>query len=143
MATVDSSVKQAYEDVRNDKNPTTWALFGYKDKGTITLQATGSGSLSELTGKLQPAEAQYGFIRLITDEETKRSKFVFISWVGEEVGRLLRAKVSVHKASVKEVVRDFAVEIHAEKKEELSEAQVLQAVIKAGGANYGTGAARN
>lgn len=48
----------------------------------------------------------YGYLRVVSgDSESKRSKFVFISWVGEKVGPLKRAKVSVHKASVKQIIQ--------------------------------------
>jgi len=73
------------------------------------------------------------------DSESKRAKFVFVSWVGTGVGALAKAKVSVHKANVKEVIRDYAVEVHAEERDDINEDRVLERVIKAGGANYGTG----
>jgi hypothetical protein len=38
------------------------------------------------------------------DELSKRAKFAFISWIGSSVGALKRAKVSIDKTLVKEVV---------------------------------------
>jgi len=149
MAQVDSAVGKAYNDVRTDSNPAQWAVFGYENagKGKINVQATGSGDWSEFASHFKDNESQYGYIRFQIaadkDSETKRAKFVFVSWVGTSVGRLQRGKVSVHKASVKEVVRDFAVEVHAEEREELDYERVLAQVIKAGGANYGTGSRSN
>jgi len=145
MAQVDERVKEAYTDVRSDASATQWALFGYdpSNKKKIVVQATGSGDWNEFTSHLKDNEAQFGFVRFLIpadrDSETKRSKFVFVSWVGTGVGRLARGQVSVHKASVKDVVRDFAVEIHGEERSELEEEKVVAQVIKAGGANYGTG----
>jgi len=136
----DSALKQAYEDVRSDKNPTTWAVFGYESPKKVVLNATGQGGWAEFENTFDDGVVQFGFVRVTTgDNESKRAKFVFVSWIGSSVGPLARAKVSVHKASVKEVVRDFACEIHAETRDELDEAKVLDKVTKAGGANYGTG----
>jgi len=55
---------------------------------------------------------------------------------------MIKAKVSVHKATLKEVVRDFAVEIQAEEHVDLDEDTVMGQVRKAGGADYGTGHVR-
>jgi len=136
----DPALAQAYADVRNDSNPTTYAVFGYQGNNKIVCQATGSGDFSEFVEKFEDNQAQFGFVRVISgDSESKRAKFVFISWVGTGVGALARAKVSVHKAKVKEIVRDYAVEIHAEERGDISEETVMERVVKSGGANYGTG----
>jgi len=135
----DPALTQAYTDVRSDANPTSWAVFGY-DGNKIVVQATGSGGYHEFKGQFQDSQCQFGFVRVNTgDNESKRAKFVFVSWVGTGVSPLKRAKVSVHKANVKEVVRDYACEVHAENHEELEESAVMDKVIKSGGANYGTG----
>ena len=140
----DSRIAQAYADVRSDSNPTSYAVLGYEGKTKIVVQATGSGDWNEFTGHLRDGEAQFGFVRVTTgDEESKRAKFVFVSWVGSGVSILARAKVSVHKANVKEVIRDYAVEVHAEHLEELEEDKVRALVIKAGGADYGSGSVRH
>jgi hypothetical protein len=44
-------------------------------------------------------------VRLFTgDELSKRAKFAFVTWIGGSVGALKRAKVSIDKTLVKEVV---------------------------------------
>jgi hypothetical protein len=139
----DPALTQAYTNVRSDANPTSWVVFGY-DGNKIVVQATGSGGFGEFQAVFKDDQCQFGFVRVNTgDNESKRAKFVFVSWVGVSVSPLKRAKVSVHKANVKEIVRDYACEIHAENPDELSEQIVMEKVIKSGGANYGTGAARN
>jgi hypothetical protein len=50
-------------------------------------------------------ERLYAFVRLFTgDELSKRAKFAFVTWIGGSVGALKRAKVSIEKTLVKEVV---------------------------------------
>ena len=137
----DPQLNAAYQDVRKDSTPTTWAVFGYQGKSNkIVVQATGSSGWEEFVAAFKDDEAQYGFYRFITgDSESKRAKFLFVSWVGANVGRLVRARVSVHKANVKEIIRDYAAEVHAEERAELDEEKVRDKVVKAGGAAYGTG----
>ena len=98
------------------------------------------------------------------DELSKRAKFAFISWIGSSVGALKRAKVSIDKTLVKEVVtvifffinpkksffsfniwlflKNFAVELAASDINDLDETNIKALLIKAGGANYGTGSSR-
>lgn len=81
-------------------------LFAYEGNNKIVVKGSGSGGLEELKGHLEDDAVQYGYLRVVSgDSESKRSKFVFISWVGERVGPLKRAKVSVHKAGVKSVIQ--------------------------------------
>lgn len=52
---------------------------------------------------------------------------------------LQKAKVSTDKATVKQVIQNFAVEILTSDLEELTYDHVKAVLVKAGGANYGTG----
>lgn len=133
----DPELKAAYDEVRSDKSDTNWTVFGYEGASKIVLQGKGSGGLTEAAALFQPDQAQYGFLRVISgDTESKRAKFVFVSWCGESVGALKRAKMSVHKASVKQVIKEFSVEVHYTEKAELDEEALLARVKKAGGADY-------
>lgn len=60
------------------------------------LSATGSGGLDEFKGKLDPAKASFGFIRVkyANDEHSFREKFALVTWIGEGVKIMRRAKVS-------------------------------------------------
>jgi hypothetical protein len=80
-------------------------VFGLEDK-TLVMQGTGSGGLYELKNLLEDDKVQFAYLRVTSgDAESKRAKFVFISWCGEKVGALKRAKVSVQKADVKKVLK--------------------------------------
>jgi hypothetical protein len=104
---------------------------------TQDLDSKGTGDIEELAEKFNDDESAFAFLRVTTgDEESKRAKFVLVSWCGESVGALSRAKMSVHKASVKEKCRDFAIEKHYTEKGEISAQELIDEVTKAGGANY-------
>lgn len=99
------------------------------------------------------------------DEMSKRKKFIFLTWIGQDVGVIQRAKMSTDKAIIKDVLnvsnkgcfiwklnlndktkycflfflQNFAVELQAGADTELDIELFRDALNRAGGANYGTG----
>merc|ERR1711943_34715 len=133
----DPQIAEGYQAVRSDSDDTDWFVCGYSGPTKIVFQAKGSDGFDGFAAALKDDQCQYGFVRFTTgDEESKRAKFAFISWGGPSAKALARAKMSVHKASVKEVVRDFAIEYHAAERADLDADKIRQTIIKAGGANY-------
>lgn len=134
-------ISEAYEDVRNDATPTSWAVLAYNEN-TIVLSETGS-DFEEFKSKFNDEERLFGFLRLTTSEEpnfkSKREKFALITWIGNNVSPLKRAKVSTDKTFVKAVLQNFAVEIQTSDVSEINEDNIRSLMLKAGGANYGTG----
>jgi hypothetical protein len=138
-------IAEAYEDVRNDATPTTWAILTY-DENTIVLGGTGT-DFDEFKARFNDEERLYGYLRMTTGEEqsfkSKGAKFVLITWIGANVSALKRAKVSTDKTSVKSVLQNYALEIQTSDIHELKECHIKSLLVKAGGANYGTGAQRD
>jgi len=133
----DPQLSESYTEIRTDSKDTNWLLLGYEGNNKIILKGKGSGGLSELATHLNDDECFYGYLRVITgDTESRRTKFVLLTWCGPNVGALKRAKMSVHKADIKKVLKDFAVEHHATNSEELDEESIMVKVRKAGGADY-------
>jgi len=92
-----------------------------------------------MTHQFHSGVPAYGFLRVTSgDELSRRAKFVFISWVPSDTKVMRKAKISVHKAFVKEVVQDFACEFTAEHPEELAAEVIMSGVRRAGGADYGS-----
>jgi len=140
----DVQIEEAYNEVRADNNDTSYAVIGYQGTSSkIVLQHKGSGDWNEFVSHFKDNEVQYGYARLITDQERRSSKFVLVAWVGSNVSVIRKGKSSVHKASVKEKWKEFAVEKLADNHDDLNEQTILQQVVSAGGANYGTGSRRD
>eukprot|EP01097_Dermamoeba_algensis_P005878 TRINITY_DN3700_c0_g1_i2.p1 TRINITY_DN3700_c0_g1~~TRINITY_DN3700_c0_g1_i2.p1 ORF type:complete len:151 (-),score=34.05 TRINITY_DN3700_c0_g1_i2:155-571(-) len=121
----DSQLKDAYNEVRDtfDKN---WALFGYEGSNKLVVRGSGTGGLDELKTQLQDDEVLFAYLRVTTGEaENERKRFVYILWVGEKVAPLKRAKVSVHKPSVKQIIQNYTFEKHAETLDDLDEQALL------------------
>ena len=138
MASLDPAISQAYDDVRSDSTETNWLKIGYESAAKLVLVGTGTGGLEEFVSQFgDDTECAFGYARVVTgDEESKRVKFVLFAWTGDNAGIMKKAKMSVHKANVKEVLREFSLETLASDASDLDAAKIKAAVIKAGGANY-------
>ncbi|KAJ1551575.1 hypothetical protein HK096_007945 [Nowakowskiella sp. JEL0078] len=114
---IQADVLTTYEDIRNDKTPTSWMKLDYVDEKSdvIKVGATGTGGLEEFISTLNQKEASFGYIRVLigNDEMSQRAKFLLVSWCGTEVKVMRKAKLSVHIGEVKKIVKSFAVEIQA------------------------------
>ncbi|KAK6186569.1 hypothetical protein SNE40_008583 [Patella caerulea] len=139
MAKVEKeSISEAYNEVRDDSSQTSWAILKYEGT-SIVLESTGS-DYQQFKESFNDEDRKYGFVRMVTgDELSKRAKFVFITWCGKDVSPLKKARMSVDKSAVKDVINSFAVELLASEPEDIDEDNIRTLVKKAGGANYGTG----
>jgi len=136
----DLQIQEAYQDVRADKTDTNWLLLDYEtdrsDKLTVTQ--TGTGGLAELREVLQESRASYAYVRVTfsNDKESQREKFILVVWIGPQCKVMRKAKISVHLADVKTVLRVYSIEVPAEKKDDLNEEPIVKKLRKAGGASY-------
>ncbi|CAL3964711.1 hypothetical protein PZA11_002349 [Diplocarpon coronariae] len=144
MSGLDSpAIKSAYDDVRSDTSPTNWLLISYASAlgDQLVLSSTGTGGLSELTSKLDPAQAQYAYARVeyANDTESKRVKFVLVIWIGEGTKVMRKARVSIESGAVKKVLGHHSIQVDARDKGDLEEGEIVVRLRKAGGADYNGG----
>lgn len=136
----DPSIGEAYLEVRDDKSETNWLLLDYESEKSdkLKLTQTGTGGLSELKDALDDYRASYGYVRVSysNDKESTREKFILVVWIGPNCKIMRKAKISVHSADVKNVLRVFSIEVAAREKDDLNEDPIIIRLRKAGGASY-------
>ncbi|MBN3315180.1 COTL1 protein, partial [Atractosteus spatula] len=127
--------REAYNLVRDDNTDVNWASFVY-DGSTIVPGGQGT-EYEEFKNQCTDDARLFGFVRITTgDAMSKRAKFTLITWIGENVSGLQRAKISTDKTLVKDIVQNFAKEFMVSDRRELEEAYIRAELKKAGGANY-------
>ncbi|KAF9568690.1 ADF-like domain-containing protein [Agrocybe pediades] len=136
----DPSINEAYLEVRNDKSDTNWLLLDYESDRSDKLKVTGTGTggLSELKEALDDSKASYAYVRVSysNDKESTREKFILVVWIGPNCKVMRKAKISVHSADVKNVLRVYSIEVAAREKDDLNEDPIVVRLRKAGGASY-------
>jgi hypothetical protein len=134
MASVEDTIQAAYDEVRSDSSETTWLVAGYKDKKLIGVDATGSGSIEEISEHLPDDDVKFVYFKMTTSDNPEendgsevvatRTKFIFFTWKGEKAGVMKKGNMSVHKESVQAVISSFAFETAFETGDEISEEEL-------------------
>ncbi|KAG2134850.1 hypothetical protein DEU56DRAFT_405888 [Suillus clintonianus] len=136
----DPKIDEAYQDVRSDKSETNWLLLDYESDRSdkLTVTQTGTGGLAELRDALADSKASYAYVRVTfsNDKESQREKFILVVWIGPGCKVMRKAKISVHAADVKQVLRVYSIEVPAREKDDLKEDPIVVKLRKAGGASY-------
>lgn len=132
------AIQEAYNEVMADKNSVEWAAFTFEGS---TLGVTAKGQeFDEFKSHFGPDDRGFGYIKIMTgDEMSRRSKFVFCTWVGPNVSVMKKAKMSTDKALLKEIIQNVSVELQIDTANEFTLEHFKTEVDKAGGARYGTG----
>jgi len=134
------AIRQAYEDVRSDTSEETeWAVFKFDGGNRLGVTATGK-EFGDFKNHFENDDRGFGYIRIKTgDELSKRAKFVLVTWVGQNVSVMKKAKMSTDKALLKDIIQNMSVELQLENHGEFSADHFKMQVDKASGARYGTG----
>ncbi|XP_078383186.1 uncharacterized protein LOC144665761 [Oculina patagonica] len=134
---IDDAVTEAIADVRSDDTPTNWCVGSYGEKNPkkpIVLTGKGTDGLSGIVALLESDLVAYALLRVrdvVDDIQTV--KFVFITWVGENVKPMAKGKISTHKSTVEKAFHPAHVPIYATALGELSEEVIMSKVQTASG----------
>ncbi|KAK4183920.1 putative Coactosin [Podospora australis] len=136
-------ILEAYEKIRSDKDETNWLLVSYAPTpgNKLVLSATGTGGISELAEQLDNTQVQYAYVRVeyANDAESKRIKFAFVVWIGENAKVMRKARASLEAGEVKKVLSHYSIQVEANDKGDLDEGEIVKRLRKAGGADYNGG----
>lgn len=113
-------------------------LVGYdkNDSKKAALVGKGTGGMDELTQNLPEDEILYGVFKVIgVDDDSKRTKFVAVTWVGPKVKPMARARVSTHKSEFLKFFTGHHIAIHASSLSEISKEDIIEKLNSSTGAH--------
>jgi len=129
-------IKSAIAEVRDDRKSTNWALLSYQGENSnnVVLLGKGEGGVNELIDQLQDDNVGYGIVRLVERrDDSDTIKFVFVRWTGENIHRMLRARLGTHSGAIKDIISPYHVDVEATTKDEINEDIIWAHVRKASG----------
>ena len=81
------------------------AVFKFDQSNKLGVTATGK-EFGDFKTHFEADERGFGYIRIKTgDEISKRAKFVLVTWVGQNVSVMKKAKMSTDKALLKDIIQ--------------------------------------
>jgi len=132
----EDQMRQAIFSVRNDDNPTNWALISYDGpkSSNLILKGSGTGGLDELREHLEPDTISYGILRRTNEFDGHITvKFVFVLHVDEKVPVIRKAKIVTHKGAITEFIGQYHVDVTISSPSELTEELIDTTVQNAAG----------
>jgi len=136
----EDAIKPIIAQIRDDAQPETYMILKYESKSKIVCAKTGTGDLDALHEDLSDDEVQYVLFRYEAgDQESKRTKFIFLAFIGPNVGGMTKGRVAAHKPDVMAMIGQSHLQISTDDRDEFTAAQVKDKVKKAAGANYDLG----
>jgi hypothetical protein len=137
----DPELVAAVARVRSDVDPATYCVFGYEGKAKIICKNIGEGSCYAAMGEMNDSEVSYALLRVTgtRDQESKTVKFIFVMYVGPNVGGMARGRAGGHKPSIIQLIGQSHVSVQADDLDDITEEKLVDKLKKASGANYDLG----
>jgi len=126
--------RAAIAEVRNDECPTVWAVFG-TDKATGGARLLGKGvEREEMDALLTDKVVAWVLLRRnLRIDESETTKFVFINWIGDNIPRMLRARLGTWSGVVQDFIQPYHVDINASSLDEITEDIIMNTIQEAAG----------
>lgn len=129
-----AELKDAINEVR--KGSADWVLMSYEgnNSNNIILTGTGSGGADELLALLNDEMVGYALIRKTEKIDlTDATKFAFIRFVGDNVPRMLKARLGTHNGAITQFFSPYHVNLDVTQKSEISDDIIMKEISNASG----------
>jgi hypothetical protein len=138
----DPSISEAWSEIRSDDGQTNWMLLGYDESNSnsksikIELVGKGNGGYDEFIQGLSEDKALYGVFKVIAvDDDSRRTKFVFVTFLGPKLPPLKRARVSTHKTAFAKLFNGFHCEVYATTADDITQEEIVKKLNSSTGAH--------
>jgi len=140
----DPSIASAWKDMSDQKSTNNF-LLTQVDNGVVTLAASGQGGFDELVQNFKQDKVMFGVLKVLGKDvrksvESIRPKFIFFSFIGENVPVLQRARVSVQRPDVEKIFNGYSVrmDISGGNLSTFTKDEIAKELLRCGGAHAPT-----
>lgn len=118
------------------ENENDWLAYTYSNdrSNEIVFLGTGSRGVTELNEQLKDDNVVYALVRKIDQiDDSKTLKIAFIFWVGENINRMLRARLGTHKGAINSFFSPYHVDLNPTQHNEITDEMVMDSIRTASG----------
>jgi hypothetical protein len=125
-------VKKAFEEMKKDDSENTFLILGYSDDGKeLVLVSQGKNGINGAKECLKEDAISFCYVKcLAVDEESKRTKFILVSYIGSKVKVTQRGKVSTHISVLQNYFNPNHLFVQTSNKDELNKDDLAKALNK-------------
>ena len=134
----------SWKKVLNEKDPTNWVILGFEKEGSgkvAEVRGMGTGGHKEFIENIaNDKEVLYGGLVVYGVDQrgsvtSRRAKYIFVSWVGENVKVMRRARVSSQKAQFKKWFNPTHMDFQVSDTDLLTKEEIKRKMLLVGGAH--------
>jgi len=125
MATFAPEIDQAWNHLK--ESSIKWFTFRFSDTepNKLIKDMEGTGDWEEFLSQFGPKDLKYAIFRAIAvDDESRRTKFIMVSWSGTGCSAMKRSKISSNKVKVYDMFKPH-VDVQASEIIELSKDEMI------------------
>jgi len=139
----DPAISETWNQVANSKGAKNWMALYYADGGKkIGVKASGSGGLKELAEVFEDDQVMFGFLRVGAEDRkavtSTRCKSAMITWIGEGVGIMKKAKVGPQREEIISHLNGIQFFLAASERAEIDMMHMASELLRSGGAHKPT-----
>jgi len=111
----DPSLAEAWKSMSDQKSENNYCLFVLKEK-VLSVAAQGTGGYTELCQGFDQNYVMFGCLKVIGKDvrktlEAHRPKYVFFTFIGDNVSVLQKAKVSVQRGAAEKIFNGYSTRL--------------------------------
>lgn len=139
----DPSLTESWKAISDQKSENNWTLFILREK-TLSVHGTGSGGYEELVPHFDQGFVMFGALKVIGKDvrktlEAHRPKYVFFTFIGDQVSVLQRAKVSVQRGAAERIFNGYSTRLDVNGDlSNFTRESIAKELLKCGGAHMPT-----
>lgn len=134
-------ITNAWEDVLSH-SANKWLLLSFEGaSNTLEISGKGDGGFNEMKASLDPSKVMFGALKIFAVDDrgsgavSRREKLVGITYLGEKVSILKKARASVQKEQVSKILRGIQVTFDFDDPDEFTQEALTQKLMACGGAH--------
>jgi len=136
----DPALVESWKAMSDQKSENNWCLFKLQNN-VLSLAGQGNGGYEELKSKFDQDYVMFGALKVIGKDnrqtlEALRPKYVFFTFIGDNVSVLQRAKVSVQRGAPEKIFNGYSTRLDVNGNlANFTREEISKELLKCGGAH--------